>query len=299
MTRLGGIDLNLLVVLDALLEARSVTAAAKQLGLSQSATSHALARLRALTGDPLFVRTARELVPTARALALRAPIRAALTHIETALGEPQPFDPSTAVGALRIAAIDLAQNVLIPPLSRQLASAAPGIDVVVLPYDEDITRALADGVVDLAVGLSRSLPQLRQSELLRDRFVCAVRRDHPCLTRRLTATRYAKLGHVIITPRGQARGFVDRALAERKLERRVVLAVPSFATAALAVASSDLVLTVSERVALALRGALPIALIDPPLSLPRITVSMTWHARSDADPLQRWLRDTLLATAAA
>jgi DNA-binding transcriptional LysR family regulator len=266
VSRLAGTDLNLLVALDALLELGSVSAAAKRLGLSQSAMSHALARLRALTGDRLSVRSGRVLVPTARALELHQPIRAALESIEGALAQPRPLAPGEIERTVRIAAIDLAQNVLIPELSRGLAQHAPGIDLVVVAYDEAVARTLSSGDVDLAIGLARNLPRLHQQVLYRrERFVCVVRRGHPCLGRKLTPARFARMHHVLISPRGVARGFVDRALAEKKLKRRVVLVVPGFTAAALAVARSDFIMTVSEHVATTLAPSLPIVLLPPPL----------------------------------
>jgi DNA-binding transcriptional LysR family regulator len=256
--------------------------------------SHALARLRALTGDPLVVRTARELVPTPRARALHAPVRAALEQIDRALSPPERFDPRGVTRAVRVAAVDFAQMVLVPPLVDRLQRDAPGIDLVVSPYPEDVTRPLAAGDLDLAVGLSRRLPHLHQRELLRDRFVCLVRRAHPCLRERMTAARFAALRHVIVSPRGAPRGVVDRALRKRRLSRRVVLTVPHFLAAAAAVSGSDMVLTVAGRVAKSpLAAALRLVPFDPPLPLDPLALTVAWHERHDADPLHAWLRDRL------
>lgn len=296
-TRLAGIDLNLLLALDALLEERSVTRAARQVGLSQSAMSHALARLRALTGDKLLVRTARELILTPRAVALREPVAAAMARLEAALTAPPPFDPKSVRQSVRVAAIDLAQLTLLPRLVAALAREAPGVDVLVAAYTEDVTRLLAAGECDLAVGIERRLPQLHQQLLLRDRFVCLVRRDHPCLGKRLGARQFAELLHVVVTPRAAPRGVVEGALRARKLRRRVAFTAPSFFAAALAVADSDYVLTASERVA-RMAEALPLATFPPPLRLPPIHLTMTWHERQSDDPLLAWLRRRLTALAA-
>jgi DNA-binding transcriptional LysR family regulator len=307
---LAGIDLNLLVALDALLDERSVTRAAKRVGLSQSAMSHALARLRAVTGDRLLVRTARGLSATPRARGLQGPVHGALAQLDAALFASRPFDARVVEQAVRVSAIDLAQLVLIPTLSKELAREAPGLDLLIRPYDEEITRALADGDSDLAVGLARRLPHLHQQEILRDRFVCVVRKGHPCLRARLTAARFAALAHALVTPRGLAQGAVDRALKRKKLRRRVVLTAPAFMPAALAVAQSDMVLTVAERVVRTARLPLERGGVGggPPPPRPRPTrgrrggppplvVTMAWHERRHRDPLHQWLRQRLLEVA--
>jgi DNA-binding transcriptional LysR family regulator len=294
MAILAGIDLNLMVVLDALLAERSVTRAARRVGLSQSGLSHALARLRALTGDPLVVRTARELSPTPRARELHAPIRAALEQIEAVLRPPAALDPRKIDRALRIAAVDFAQMVVVPALLDRLRREAPGVDLVVTPYPEEVTRPLAAGELDLALGLSRRLPHLHQRELLRDRFVCLVRRGHPCLSRKMTPALFAELAHAIVTPRGLARGTVDRALKKRRLRRRVVLTVPHFLAAAAAVVGSDLVVTVARRVAESpLVADLPLVAFDPPVALEPIALTAAWHERHEGDAVHRWARERL------
>jgi DNA-binding transcriptional LysR family regulator len=291
-SRLLGVDLNLLLALDALLEERNVTRAARRVGLSQSAMSHALARLRGVTGDQLLVRTARELVLTPRAAALRAPVADALARLEEALAEPRPFDPSAVRQEVRIAAIDLAQVTLVPRLVAALAREAPGVELMVQSYPEDVTRVLSAGECDLALGIERRLPQLRQELLLSDRFVCLVRRGHPCLAQRMTAARFAALEHVVVTPHALPRGAVDRALRTRRLKRRVVFAAPSFLSAALAVAESDHVLTSPELQA-RLAAGLTLASFEPPVRVPPVRLTVTWHARRQSDPLFDWLRRRL------
>lgn len=295
--RLAGMDLNQLVALDALLAEGSVTAAARRIGLSQPAMSHALARLRAALGDPLLVRAGRRMQLTSRARELAEPIAEALGSIERALAGRGAFDPAQARSTLRIAAIDFALLVLVPPLCAALARDAPGLEVVIEPPVEPVERTLAEGRIDLAIGLARDAPGMSQRELLRERFVCVVRRGHPDAPRGLSLQRFVKLSHAIVSPRGRVSGAVDRALAERGLSRRVVLTVPSFHAAALAVAGSDLVLTVSERVARTAPRRGPLRMLKPPLSLERFRVTMLWHARLDADPMHAWVRERLLEIA--
>lgn len=294
---LPGVDANLLVALDALLREGHVTRAARRVGLSQSAMSHALARLRAVFDDPLLVRTARGMTLTPRAQALAQRLGPALAELDAVLGPPEPFEPRALEREFRIAAIDFAQLVLIPPLLAALARAAPRVELVVLPPAEPVERALADGAVDLAIGLHRDAPALEQRQLLTERFVCVVRTGGGSRSR-MTLKRFSELPHVLVSPRGRVPGAVDAALRRRSGARRVALTVPNTLAAALVVAESDAVLTVAERVArLALRG-LPVRLFTPPIALAPFRVTMLWHPRLGADPAHTFLRE-MLATVAA
>jgi DNA-binding transcriptional LysR family regulator len=295
--RLAAIDVNLLVALDALLREAHVTRAAARVGLSQSAMSHALTRLRDLLDDPILVRRGTAMTLTARARDIAAPLAEALGSLERSLGPPPAFDPSRLRREFRIAAIDFGQLVLVPPLSMALARDAPEVTLTVFAPAEPIARALVDGTVDLAIGLSRDAPSLNQRDLLEERFVCVVRRGHPGVRQRLTAKRLSRLPHALVSPRGRTSGAVDVALGKAGLSRRVVLTAPHMLTAALAVARSDMVLTVAERVArIALRG-LPLAILEPPLALSPFRVTMLWHARHDTDAGHTFLRDRLVEIA--
>ena len=296
-SRLSGIDLNQLLALDALLREGSVTRAARRVGLSQPAMSHALARLRVQFADPLLVRAGKRMQPTPRARALAAPLRDALARLESALGEPAPFHPERAEGTLRIAAVDFSMLVLVPALCAVLAREAPGITVSVVAPVEQLDRALVDGETDLHLGLRRPAEGLFQRDLLTERFVCVVRRDHPEVGRSLNLRQFTRLPHALISPHGTKTGAVDVALARRGLSRRVQVVMPNFHAAALLVARSDMVLTVSERVARTAPRRGPLRILRPPLPLDGFTVTMRWHARTDADPLHAWVRQRLLAIA--
>jgi DNA-binding transcriptional LysR family regulator len=275
-----------------LLREAHVTRAAQRIGLSQSAMSHALARLRQVMGDPLLVRTARGMTLTPRAQAVAERLASALGELDAVLGPPAAFEPKELEREIRIAAIDFAQLVLIPPLVAELAKRAPGVTLVVVPPVEPVERALADGSVDLAIGLRRDAPTLEQRELLVERFVCVVRRRRGA-EGRLGLGPFSRRPHVLISPRGRVPGAVDAALRRRNRSRRVTLTVPHTLAAALVVAESDAVLTVAERVArIALRG-LPVRIVEPPIALEPFRVSMLWHPRLDADPAHAFLRETL------
>lgn len=297
---LGAIDLNLLRVLDALLATRSVTTAARKLGLSQSATSHALARLRTALGDALFVRGKTGWMPTARASALAEPLRDALARLEAVVTPPRPFDAGTATRSFTVATADYFGLVMLPDLVGRLAASAPGIDLWMRAQDRSVGRMLGEGEADVFIGPRRvedEGPGILERRLFDERYVCIVRRGHPALGKRWTAQRFARLRHALIAPRARPGGAVDTALAERGLSRRVALGVSSFLAAPFAVASSDLVLTMPERVARRFAELLPLEVVAPPIELPGFTMAMLWHERVHREPGHVWLREQIVALA--
>jgi DNA-binding transcriptional LysR family regulator len=290
-------DLNLLPALDALLRAGSVTGAARQLGLSPPAVSHALSRLRRRLGDPLLVRAGRRMVLTPRAEGLKA--RAAAAHAEAAalLSQPVAFVPERLERAFVIHASDNVLAVLGAALHR-VTSAAPGVALRFVPNLPGDADELREGRADLAIGIYGDLPpELRTRPLYTDRFVCALRRDHPAVRGRLTLEAFLALEHVQVAPRGRPGGLLDATLAERGLSRRVVRAVPFFLSALLLAAETDAVVTLPERVARAMAGRLGLQLVEPPLALPPYTLSLVWHPRMDRDEAHRWLREAVLQAA--
>ncbi len=289
-TRLAGIDLNLLLALDALVSEESVGKAARRVGLSPSAMSHALGRLRDLVGDPLLVRAGLRMRATPRARAMGPRLAAALAEIGQAIAPEPAFDPAAEARTVRIAAVDFVQTALFGPLLRWLRTRAPRVDIAVLPFAPSSFKDVAAGDVDLAFAQHHRAPGLHARVVLAEPFVCVLRRGHPALGRRLTAARFAALGHVLVSPRGRSPGAVDRMLKRRGLSRRVVLAVPNFLAAALVVADSDLVLTAGARSATRLAGALGLVTVPPPTALPPFQVGMYWHERQEHDPFLSWLR---------
>jgi DNA-binding transcriptional LysR family regulator len=301
---LRGLDLNLLLVLEAALRTRHVTRAARELGLSQSAASHALARLRAALGDELLVRTPRGMVRTARAEALADPLAEALAALGRALAGPEPFDPARATRTFRLGCADYAQLVLLPPLMRRLATEAPGVSLFVMPaaQAEATHAALAAGELDLSLG--PTIPGaptggVHRRHLLDETFVCVVRGGHPVLAEGLTLERFLDLDHGFIAPRGAPGGAVDRELAARGRSRRVALTVPHFLVMPHVVASTDLVATVARRVAELVAGPLGLCLLEPPLPIPGFQLGVEWHERAHRDPAHAWLRRCLAEVAGA
>ena len=288
-------DLAALVTLHALLEESSVTRAARRVGLSTPAVSHALARLRERFNDPLLVRAGRVMVLTPLAQSLRGPVSAAMEQAARVFEAPHPFDPATLDRELTLSVTDYMMQIAGLRFAQRVRELAPGLRLRFIPNStEDATR-LRRGQTDLAVGIYGALPpELRARALLADRFVCAVRHDHPQVGQALTLAQYVSLGHVQIAPRGQPGGYIDEALAALGHSRRVVRAVPFFQTAMQLVAASDDVLTISERLARQQAGALGLRLLEPPLTLKPYALSMVWHPRFDGDEAHRWARERLI-----
>lgn len=297
---LRGVDLNLLVAFDAVARTGNVTAAARVVGVTQSAMSHALRRLRALFDDPLFVRSPGGVSLTPRAEELLVPVRNGLVTLARALHEPAVFEPETTSRTFVVSSVDLFTWVGAPAMLRVLAGDAPAAALTVRPLDADFGRGLETGEIDLGVVPILEDPEpfdrgfqlpgtLRQRVARRDGYRCYVREDHPGLgkAKRMGRRAYVGLDHVLVSPRGSGTGLVDRVLAEVDLERRIRLRVPSFPAALRAVACSDLVLTGPT----ALEGLVPgVRSLPVPIALPKHAITLVWHPRMDADPAHRWFR---------
>jgi DNA-binding transcriptional LysR family regulator len=316
--QLAGIDLNLVVAFDALARERSVTRAARVMGVTQSAMSHTLRRLRALLRDPVLVRTGDGMVLTPRAASLVVPLRSGLVTLGRTLLTPSVFDPLTARRVFSLATLDLFDVLVMPPLLAHLRTAAPGLDLRLVSAlrgrgGPTLSEQLETGEVDLATvpRFERSArgpaePRaagLVQRTLFRDGFACFLRADHPVLGGRaerakpLTLESYLTLSHALVSPGGDAVGPVDEALAKRRLERRIVLSVPQFTAALSIVARSELVLTAPSALAGAGCRELGMVVLPPPLPLPEHTVSLVWHERFSSDAGHHWLREQLFVLA--
>lgn len=290
-------DLTSLATLDALLQEGSVSKAARRLGLSTPAVSHALARLRQRLHDPLLVRAGRGMVLTPRAQALKPVVRDAVTAAARVFQEQSDFSPGRLRRRLTLSVTDYVLLVFGLAFDQAVRAEAPALDLRFLPNAVDDASRLRTGESDLAIGIYAELPpELRTRPLITDRLVCVLREDHPAARRRLTLEQYVALEHIQVAPRGQPGGYVDDMLAERGLHRRVSRAVPYFQVGLELVASSDRVLTVSERIARKLAPSLGLVVLDPPLPLAPFTLSMVWHPRFDGDQGHAWLRERLLAT---
>lgn len=295
MVNFRQIDLNLLVTLDVLLTELNVTRAARRLNLSQPSVSVQLARLREVFGDPLLLPGPRGMQPTARADALRAPLRRALEALEGAVSTGEAFDPASAENTWRIVATDYTESAVVLPALNRLRTAAPGTRLAILELNPSrILRQAEQGDVDLIFHQREgSPPALHQRLLFTERYVLAGRLNHPALKRRPTLAEFCKLEQVIVSPEGGGfSAITDEALAKSGLSRRVVLSVPHFLFMLDALANSDLVAILPERL---VKNAAALQVVEPPLPLPGFDMLMLWHERLHRDPAHQWLRQQMVA----
>jgi len=294
MDLLRRLDLNLLLTLDVLLAERNVTRAAERLHYSQPAVSVHLARLRELLGDPLLLPGPRGMRPTARAEALREPLRLALAALEQAVAPSAPFDPGAARNTWKIAATDYSESTVLLPVLAALRTQAPGTRLAVVALDPaHIARQAEQGEIDLALHTTDGAPPgLRRRALFSERYVLAGRTGHPQLRRRPTLARFCALEHAIVSPDGGGfKGVTDEVLAQAGLTRRVALSVPHFLFLRAVLETTDLVAMLPERL---LRGS-TLRAVAPPVEVPGYEMSMLWHERVHRDPAHRWLRETIAA----
>jgi len=298
---LGGLDLNLLVALDALLSERSVTRAAQRVGLSQPGMSNALGRLRRLLNDPLLVRQGATLVPTARAEALVAPVHEALELIRGALDAPLRFDPATDRRSFRLSCSDYSVLMLIGPLVRALAAEAPAVVVEVVPRLADAPRALANGDVDLVIEPPEIMgdADLESLRLWDDYWTCCVWEGNTHVGKRMTLERYTALGHLIYSMggAGQPVALPDLHLGRLGIPRRIEVSVESFLLAPFLLQGTDLVTLIPKRAEAFLRRIGDIRVLESPIDLPGLVETLWWHSRSTTDPAHAWLRTRIGAVA--
>ena len=292
---LSSIDLNLLVVFDALVTERSVTQAGKRLGLSQPAVSNALSRLRAAFGDPLLVRTGVTMEPTPRALELVPPVRHALSTLTDAFRGPQRFDPQHSKHGFRVCAADDIELTLLPHLLERIKHLAPGMDIAMSRRPGEVEQSLRTGHVDLYLGVWFNVPEAFRRHLLRkETFACIARRGHPQIGSELTLRSYMEAGHVVVTPTERPGSVVDTVLSDQGLGRRVVLRTPHFLVAPLVVARTDLIATLPRTIAETCAEFLELSVFNPPIDVPGFPIQMVWHPRTHEHPPHRWLREQIV-----
>lgn len=296
---MDNLDLNLLRALDTLLTEGSVTGAARRLGLSSSAMSRTLTRLRSATGDPLLVRAGRGLVPTPRAAEIRDRVHALARDVRAVLS-PQPgdIDIATIERTFTIRASEGFVALFSVPLVAALTSAAPRSRLRFAPKPDKSADPLREGQIDLEIGvLGAFAPEVRTQLLFRDRFVGTARTGHSLLAAPVTPELYAACKHIVASRRGTFTGPVDDALAELGLARETVVVVPGFSDVLRITRQSDLIGLVPgscfEAVDPFMEG---LSVFELPVHTPEISISAMWHPRMDADPGHRWLRETVTAT---
>ena len=297
------IDLNLLVVLRALLDTRSVSRAASTLGMSQPAVSRALARLRQQFGDRLLIKGGAAMTPTLFAERLAGPLSTLLSSTEAFLAGGPTFDPTTTDRIFRLATTDYGATAVLPAVLPMLKDAAPNAGLEVLSFGRDLFGMLADGQVDLALYSDDPVPDsLRTADLFVEDYASLIRLGHPAAANAVDGMigleDYLAHGHVLVTVFGGRSGVIDDALARLGLRRRIAMWLPYFATAALLVAKSDLILTLPRRAAEALAAPLGMLILRPPVEARPFGYRIVWHQRTHDDAGCRLFRALCLASMA-
>lgn len=301
---LARIDLNLLTHLDALLTEKSVTRAAVRVGISQSAMSHNLARLRELFSDSLLTRCGDGMLLTPRAVTLLEPVRLTLMQVEALVLRDQVFDPATAVRTFRFGMPGSMEVLIMPMLLARLRDIAPGIHLQLRSIDP--SRLLHDldvDKLDLAIGhepFGQGQFHHKQRKLLVESFLCLFNAEKTGVTPPISLDDYVRIPHVLtsLKPEERPHGVVDQALEKLGLRRSVVVTTQRFLTVPFLVAQAPLIVTVGARLARRFAPALGLSISPPPVDLGAVTVSLVWHASYDRDPAHAWLREQVAQLAA-
>jgi DNA-binding transcriptional LysR family regulator len=288
------LDLNLLRVLAAIEEKRSVSAAAVMLQRSQPSVSAALARLREFFDDPLFVRSGNTMQPTPRVTEIMGPVREVLSRIGMEIVAAPVFDPANSQQPIVLALSDVGEVVFLPRVLQELRRVAPRVTLrsVSLPA-EDLARGLEAGSIDLALGYFPNLTQHNffQQTLFSDTFTCLLRADHPVKSARLSLRQFLQLDHAVVRAESRTEEVIERFLVRRRIQRRVVLTTPHFASIPPIIERSDLIVTVPEPLARYFAGvSARLRIVKPPFDAPRIDLRQFWHRKFHHDARSRWLR---------
>ena len=288
-------NLNLLVALNALLNHRNVTRAADEVGVTQSAMSGELRRLRSIFGDELLVRVGREFELTALAQELVDPVREIIVNIEQTIARRPCFEPAKDAREFTMAMSDYAMLVLLEPLLLRLGNEAPRVTLHVHPLQSDaVETMLGPGGVDLLIYPDQDPGSARRAVLFVDRWVCAVGANHPEVGDQLTLDQYRQLPAITYGVGTElSRSMADRYLRSKGIHAPVEISTESFVLAPFLLTRTRMVAMLQERLARRLQVAAGIKLFDPPIPTPDLTEAMFWSPVADADPAHRWLRQTL------
>lgn len=297
---LSRIDLNLFVVLETIHAEGGITRAAEKLHLSQPAISHALARLRDLFGDPLFVRQGQAMVPTPFTRNLMEPVRAALRLLEGALNETQPFDPGHSRRRFVVGMRAELEALILPALLGAIGGTAPNVELAAVRLDRKrIATDLAAGTLDAALDvLLPAQPGIRHQRLGADRLVVVLRRDDPAAKGTLDLETYLRRDHVLVSSRRRGASLEDIALQRMGRQRRVRVRCQQYFAAFQVVAETGFALTLPASQAAVTNRAFGHAVLPLPLEGPALDRYLYWHEGAEADPAQSWLRDAVVAAAA-
>ena len=290
----GELDLHHLQVFEVLLHERSLTRAARVLGVTQPALSKTLARLRRYFDDPLFVRVSLRMEPTSKALSLEASVRAVLDGMRTLRTENVPFDPRTSSRTFTFCVVDAGVIKLLPPLVNLLQEEAPHVRLSAVQLDaQHLNSWLETGTIDFAMGSFPYLTKgIRRQPLWIERYVSVVRKDHPRLSAEPSLKAFAAEKHVLVSTfgTGHAHQLAERAVEAAIPAENIICRVPIFLAASIIAKRSDAVATLPLSIATVLAEDLDLAVITPPIKLPKIEISQYWHERFHREPGNQWIR---------
>ncbi|MEL6643410.1 MAG: LysR family transcriptional regulator [Pseudomonadota bacterium] len=297
--KLRQLDLSVLLIFLGLLRHQKASAVAAEMGLTQSAVSHALGRLRAVFDDPLFLRKPHGMEPTAVARALEPQVLTAVRALDAALKPDAAFDPSQSKAIVRISALDYELSTLFPDLLTRMRAAAPGVRLAVQSLNRrEAMAALESGAIDLAVGYFWNAPaSVLLDPLLEEHYQVVARKGHPTMALMPDLAAFVRAKHLLVSPSGELNGIVDDVLRRAGERRDVVASVPQFLSALAMLAETDLIATVPERLARRHGEAFGLAMAAPPLAIRSFTSSVARHRRDEKNPLHLWLIDQFRAIA--
>jgi DNA-binding transcriptional LysR family regulator len=295
---LEDIDLNLLVVFNQLMKERKVSAVADNLGLGQPAVSNALARLRKLFDDPMFLRTPSGMQPTPFADQLAESVGYALAMIHGAVNEKSTFNPATSTRSFSVAMTDIGEIYFLPTLMQAIQRCAPAIAIsTVHSATDNLKGSLEAGQIDLAIGF---LPQLTagffQQRLFSQRYVLMYRNGHQLGKQDISSDDFFNADHVGIVSAGTGHGKIDALLDSGERKRRIRLKVPHFVAVPHILQSTDMVATVPLRLAEKMANTFALTYTPHPIALPEIAINLFWHAKHNKDPANQWLRGLVFDT---
>jgi DNA-binding transcriptional LysR family regulator len=290
------LDLNLLLVFYEVFRERQISAAAKRLGLTQSAVSNALRRLRRSVGDELFVRTTEGMQPTPYAERMAEPVAAALAQLEQAMRPDPAFDPATSRRRFTIAMSDVGEMYFMPRLIEACARLAPQVDIASVSAGlVDLRTEMEGGRIDLAIGAFANAPAvLYQRRLFQQAYVSMFRQGHPLDNGTLTMTQFTATRHLIVTSMQSPYDSINQALADAGIALDASSSVPHFAAVPLILSTTDLVATVPQKLAESTAGPFQLQIVKSPLRLPPLQTNMFWHRRYQKDEDNCWLRSLVL-----
>lgn len=294
---INAFDLNLLRVFHAVLEEGNLTAAGARLGLSQSAMSHAVNRLRLAFKDPLFVRTTRGMKPTAYALTLAGPMAQAIGAIKQTLELDMPFDPMTTDRVFNLLMTDIAELIFLPRLIPYLKQVAPGARIVSTQMERALYRdALEQGQADLAIG---QLPQLHtdfyQQHLFAEPLGCMLRKAHPTIGETIDMAQFMDAEHIVVSAPALVEYTINRALGKHSVKRKIALQTPHYTAVSNTLAETDLIAVVPMRASVLFGDHQKLKMLGLPFKAPALRVTQFWHQRSHHDRGHVWLRGVLAA----